>query len=520
MNIGLVNIYPWRPHGFHAGFLEYQCNLLGHSTYFLECNGSFDKCSAKLAGTNEYIHCVKCHLGSASKYNYNKISTISSKIPKIRLSEDETSKRLLSSVLAYYREEVNLEYFDNSRITKSIDQLRANYLKTYYSTLNLIDKMNLKALIVFNGRVDMTRAAIDAAKFAGINFITHDRPPMGHGIQINSNQDIIGLKDRAAMNAKFDDKPLTSYQAQLAGVEIAKRFTGKNLLEWRINNTSRKLSRWPTSTINQKILIVPSSIFERAGHEDWITPWKLASEGYDIFLKSMGIKNDQVVVRFHPQWIQNKGGVTGQSSHKHYKSWCKINSYHYIDSHEETSTLDLIDKCDILLVNSSTAAIEAGSLGKKIVNLGPSGYKGSRFFKSLETKESINKFKNFDNWISKEQIIRRTLRYVYTALARYPQYFDYVRGVSTTECVAYKGADPERLENLLKTGRLTANDEIVGSLNEENEVLDLISNQSWGNIMELYSKIQQTSKVRLNLSRSFPYGTIDNIRKNLKRGDI
>ena len=521
MNIGFVNIYPSRPHGFHAGFLEYQCNLLGHSTYFLECGLSFNKCvCSKLNHRVGILPWAKCQVGRVSKYNNSNVSKISSKIPKDRLSQNEIIKSLLSSVLAYYREEVDFDYFSNPKIAQSVDQLKQNYLKAYYSTLNLIDKKNIEALIVFNGRIDVTRAAIDAAKFAKINFITHDRPFMGHGIQINLNQNVIGLKDRIEINSKFDDKPLTSRQAQLAGIEIAKRFLGKNSLEWRMNNTNKKPSRWPTSTIHQKILIVPSSIFERVGHEDWATPWKLATDGFDLFLKSIGAKKDQVVVRFHPQWIQKKGTITGQSSHQHYITWCQNNSYHFIDSHEKTSTMDLIDRCDVLLVNGGTAAVEGGSLGKKIVNLGPSGFKGTGFCESLETIESINKFRGFDNWIPKEQIIRKTLRYVYAALARYPQYFDYVRGISTTECEAYEGANPERLENMLKLGELTADDEIVGSLNEENDVLNLINNQSWGRLIELSSKIQTSSKVLLNLSRSFPYGIIDNARQYLKRGDF
>ena len=40
----------------------------------------------------------------------------------------------------------------------------------------------------------MTRAAIDAAKFAKINFITHERPFTGHGIQLHINENILGLK--------------------------------------------------------------------------------------------------------------------------------------------------------------------------------------------------------------------------------------------------------------------------------------------------------------------------------------
>lgn len=520
MNIGFVNIYPWRPHGFHSAFLEYQCNLLGHSTFFLECGFALDECVCSNLDSGTATSWLKCQIGRISKYNNNKVFTINTRIPQDQLSKDIIIESLLSSALAVHREEINLSYSNNPKISQSVDKLIPNYLKTYYSTLDFIEKKNLQALVIFNGRIAVTRAAIDAAKFAKINFITHDRPPMGHGIQINSNQNIIGLKDRTAMNAEFDDKPLSSSQAQLAAVEIAKRFLGKNLLEWRMNNTTEKSLDWPTSTNDQKILIVPSSIFERVGHEDWFTPWKLATEGYDLFLKSIGARKEQVVVRFHPQWIQKKGTFTGKSSHQHYLGWCKRNSYHYIDSGENTSTLDLIDKCDLLVVNDSTALVEGGILGKQMVNIGPSGKNGSQFFRSLETKASIIKFEGFDNWISKEQIISKTLRYVYTSLARYPQYFNYVRGITTTECIAYEGADPSRLESLLTTGKLIADDEDIGTINQENEILSLIYNQSWEKIMDLSHKIETLNRHTLDITRSFPYSFVDNIRKHLKRGDF
>ena len=381
MNIGFVNIYPWRPHGFHSAYLEYQCNLLGHSTYFLECGASLNNCvCSKLNHRFGISEWAKCQAGKASKYNNNEVFNISSKITNNILSQNDIIKSLISSAIKYHREEVNFDYFSNPKLAQSVDQLTKSYLKTYYSTLDFIDKKNLQALIVFNGRVDVTRAAIDAAKFAKINFITHERPFTGHGIQLHINENVIGLKNRLIINSMFDDKPLTSSQARLAGSEIAKRFLGKNILEWRVYNLGfKKLSQWPTSTNNQKILIVPSSISERAGHEDWDTPWKLATEGFDLFLNSIGAKKDQVVVRFHPNWIEKREKSTGESSLNHYKSWCQDNTYYYIDCHEQVSTMDLIEKCDVLLLNGSTAAIEGGSLGKKIVNIGPSGFVGTGF---------------------------------------------------------------------------------------------------------------------------------------------
>jgi hypothetical protein len=519
MNIGFVNIYPWRPHGFHAAYLEYQCRLLGYTTYFLECGGSLDACFTKLNHTGGSMPCIKCYIGRASKYNDSKVFAIGRKKFKSQLNYNKIIKSLLSSAISLHREEVHLD-FSNQKLAQSIDRLATNYLKTYYTTLELIDKNNLQSLVVFNGRIDMTRAAIDAAKFAKINFITHDRPFMGHGIQIHANENVIGLKSRIAINSKFDDKPLTNYQAQLAGVEIAKRFLGKNLLEWRVYNLdAKRLLKWPTNTNGQKILIVPSSISETAGHQDYRMPWKLATDGFDLFLKSIGAKKDQIVVRFHPHWIQKKGKSTGESSYQHYKDWCQKNFFHYIDSNEKLRTIDLIDACDLLVINGSTAAIEGGSLGKKIVNLGPCAYKGAGFCEFLETKESINKFKGLDNWISKEQIIRKTMRYVYTALARFPQYVDYVRGLSTTECLAYKGADPRRLEKIIKTGNIESDDNEFGSIIYENEILNLIFDRSWEKLLSL-SPVQINNKNQLFLNRQFPLNKIDYMRKFFKRGDL
>ena len=468
MNVGFVNIYPSRPHGFHSAFLEKQSQLLGHSTYFLECPGSLSACHAKLNRGGGPLQCIKCQMGRASNYSDSEVYAIKSRIPPETLSTNKIIKGLISSAVTLHREEIDVNYLTNEKLAASIEQMRTNYLRTYYSTLDLIEKKQLESLVVFNGRIDMTRAAIDAAAYANINFITHERAFMGHGIQMHVNENILGLRDRVPLTAKFDKEYLTSYQAGLAGAEIAKRFLGTNVLEWRIYNAdSRKLSRWPTTTNREKILIIPSSRSETGSHEDWKTPWDLSIDGLDLFLKALGVNKDQIVVRFHPNWIQTVGNSIGKSSQKLYKQWCETRGYHYIDSHEKVSTMGLIADCDVAILNGGSAAIEAGALGKKTICLGASIYKGASFCRFFETLESIDNFSGFDDWISEEQIIRNTLRYVYTALARFPQYFNYVRAIQTTEFVAFEGADPSRFESILKTGNVVADDASIGSAHEE-----------------------------------------------------
>ena len=104
----------------------------------------------------------------------------------------------------------------SDRLIEARQRLKKKYIDAYNSTLEFIRKNSLDSLIVFNGRIDMTRAAIEAAKIAGINFVTHERPYMGHGIQLNVNENCLGLRSRIMLNQKFDLLPLNKKQARLA----------------------------------------------------------------------------------------------------------------------------------------------------------------------------------------------------------------------------------------------------------------------------------------------------------------
>ena len=179
----------------------------------------------------------------------------------------------------------------------------------------------------------------------------------------------------------------------------------------------------------------------------------------------------------------------------------------------------LIADCDVAILNTGSAAIEAGALGKKVVSLGPSAYKGASFCRFLETIDSIEEFSGFDNWMPEEEIISSTLRYVYTELARFPQYFDYVRALKTTQYKVYEGADPNRLSDMLNTGVIVADDISTGSVEEEANVVSLISSRSWERLIEI-APIFQTSNLEQNINKRRPYNYIDTARSYFKQGDL
>ena len=460
MNIGFINFYPWRPHGFHAAFLAKMCNKAGHNIFILECAGSLNSCYSKLIQGGNISRCIKCKAGSLSTYGIGKTFKINTKPANFKISDGAVTEGLISSSATLYREELESLYMTSDRLIKARETLKYNYERSYYSTLEMISKNNLDSIIVFNGRIDMTRAAIEAAKDSGINFITHERPYMGHGIQLNVNENCLGLKSRIELNKKFDNLYLTKSQAAFAGAEIAKRFLGTNHLEWRVyNKGSPKLKSWPTGTNDKKILIVPSSRSEVGGHYDWATPWSSNVDGLSLFLKKINAKKDQVVVRFHPNWSQNVGLSEGESSRRVYKDWCESEGFFYVDSNESVSTIGLIAESDVVILNGGSAGVEAAALGKKDINLGSSPYKGSSFCYFLESAKEIEDFTGFDNWMSKTSILKSVLRYFYTAGARFPQYCQFVRASETTNYEAYSGADPARLESIINDGILVADDE-------------------------------------------------------------
>jgi hypothetical protein len=521
MNVGFINIYPWRPHGFHAAFLAELFRELGYSINVLECGGSLNDCYSKINQSGGLSRCVACRLGSVSKYGRSDVHKIRAHMSSNVLSLAESNNGLISSAVSLHRDEIEALYFTNEKIANTMGRLRKNYLDAYYSTLDLIEKRDLTAIVVFNGRIDMTRAAIEAARFAKIKFITHERPFMGHGIQLHVNENVQGLKDRVAINAEYDQKCLTGSQARLAGAEIAKRFLGKNMLEWRRYNVgSAELPEWPTKTTKDKILIIPSSRSETGSHEEWRTPWDSSTDGLQLFLDSIGAEKEQVVVRFHPNWIQKVGTSIGESSRNFYKNWCESNGYYYIDSDMSVSTMSLIADCDITILNGGSAAIEAGALGKKIVNLGTSPYKGASFCCFLESRESIKNFSGFDDWIDKKTVISRTLRYVYSALARFPQYFDYMRAQQSTDYIAYKGADPGRLSAMLNSGIVTADDDSFGLPGDEDEVVDLVAARIWGRLLEISPEFQTSFTGKLNIQKVIPFNYLDMARKYIARGDL
>lgn len=386
------------------------------------------------------------------------------------------------------------------------------------STARWIERERLEGVICFNGRMDMTRGVTYACEQAGIPFITSERPWFGHGLQLVPNANCLSLVNQTRLNTIYNAKPLNRVQAGLAGALAAQRFLKKNALEWRMYNVDAETASWPLQGEGPRVLILPSSRNEFDGHPDWATEWEEYTVAFDELLARLGIMHSRCVLRCHPNWGEKIGKRDGSSSERHYTRWAQAAGVRCIGSREKTDTYNLMLQADIVIVNGSTAGAEAALLGKRVICVGHALYQGAGIALHVLKRDDLSRLEHLEHADS-EDVIRKALRYFYTQARRFPQYVDFVRADSTTECHYYQGADPNRIIEMFKTGSVEPDDPIWSDDAEaEDEIVSLACYRKWDKLASWQEKLP--GNLPLAVSRRFGLQWIDSFRSRFPRGDI
>ena len=518
MRIGFANIYSFRPHVHHLVYLSKILGDAGHETFFLTCDGSVDNCYVRsLKKTSKFIECSKCILGGIRSFPVSNITSLSHKVD-INTSLDCIEEIALSSSCTLHRTESEEEWSDEC-VVETRKSFYNSIQKTYNVTLSWIENNKLDAVICFNGRMELTQSIIKACEIMNIPFITHERTWFGDGLHMIPNNNCLSIKSLNKMVEKFDNKPLTSKQAQYAGKLIGQRFLQQNVLEWRLYNKDSVSISWPLGAAKKKVLVLPSSKNEFAGHKEWLTQWKDNTSALDDFFTAFQIELDQVVVRFHPNWSENIGKIQGDRSRLHYQEWAQKRGIYFFDSDTKVNTYDLIQEADIIILNGGSSAVEAGALGKQVICLGHSTYEKAGFVRTFLTKEDMY-VKKMHNNLDKMTIIKSTLRYVYLRAKRFPQFVDYVKAKTTTEYEFFKGAHTDKIIKMFQTKDIEPDDSIYADDDEgENGIVELLLEKEWHTLVAFKESIDKKYKERLHVQRRVGLNFIDSIRKLTPRGD-
>jgi hypothetical protein len=365
--------------------------------------------------------------------------------------------------------------------------------------------------------MDLTRAVTHACENMGVPFVTHERTWFGHGIQLIPNGDCLSLTPIKALSKEFMDSPLTEGQARHAARLVADRFLRKNYLEWRVYNENPAVSEWPLSSSGARVLILPSSKNEFAGHPDWQTGWTDNTHALDDFLQAFSVNADQVVLRCHPNWAEKIGNISGHRSLEVYRSWANDRGIYLIASEDKESTYDLIQQADIVVLNGGSSAVEAGVCGKQVICLGPATYAEGGFARMFYDRDSLYR-RAANEPLAPRDVVRKTLRFLYSSDRRYPQYVDFVRALQTVKYQYYEGADPERLVQIINSGRLEADDSTVAQSSEaEDDVVAQLESRDWRALSEYASPVHNRKK--LEIARRPALKWVDTARARFALGD-
>jgi hypothetical protein len=526
MRIGFASIYSWRPHVEHLTYLASLARDAGHEVHFLTCDANFSTCYSRALRPQipPWVHCAACRLGGVRSFTKQSVTSIGDLQPNLSDAPSRALEWSESSAATLGRFETDEEFSSNEFLLKARG-VEPTVRLSYSAARHWIDRHQLEAMCVFNGRMDATRGVLEAARSAGIPFVTMERTWFGDGLHLVPNENCLSVKSIDAMMTQWRDVPLNRTQALRAARHAASRFLRINSNEWRAYNVSARSEPWPVSGQNYKILLTPGSRTETWGHPDLAMSWPELTAAFDAIIDRLRLKATDVVLRCHPIWSEKIGLRDGSMSERYYTDWANRRGIHVIPSGDTTSTLNLIGLADAVVVCGGSAGLDAGILGKQVIGVVPSNYQQAGFQTRVYSADEVADLRLVANLgrqerlTESERIRRLSLRYCYTMVYRFAQFVPYVRALTTTRYEYYEGADVDRLTRLLATGAIEADDrESSAGCAGEESVLSMIAEGEWAEILAAVPARIDTARRPLRRRRIFR--PLDHVRPVFPRGDL
>ncbi len=489
LRIGFATIYSWRPHVEQAYFLARMVERAGHEAFFLTCDADLPTCYTRLMRDRPaWKECLQCRAGGLRSYTKRNVTSIGESA-----SHDATPARPdwgHSSASTLGRFESDAEYASPA-FEGLVARLQPAVQLSYQAARAWIHNQRLDAVCVFNGRMDATRAILEAAKALNVRVLSLERPWFSDGLQLYPEETCLGLDSVHRLIAQWRDRPLTEAQAMQAASHVARRFLGRNDKEWRAYNVGAAATDWPVRESRRKVLLLPGSRNEVWGHPAWASGWPEPLAAYDALIDHLRLTPQDLLLRCHPNWGEKIGNQGGEHAERYYTSWAARRGVYAIRSADRTSTLRLIEQCDAIVVANGSAALEAGILGKQVIATAPSIYQEAGFRDAIVMPEQLPSLRLHADSDAAEVAARReviphlALRFAYAMAHRVPQYTRFVRAEATTRFKYDMSADPQRFVDLLRSGELRADDEEFASDElAENLVLAYIARRDWQGLVD------------------------------------
>lgn len=438
-NIGLASIYPWRPHPFHHSYIKKLAIAADKNIFELQCGGSLTRCYDKYyanSGFGSIDHCLKCRIGrdETGKY-FTKINRINWAFASTPVDDEWAA---ISSNLSSLTRSDSLELM---RSHPAKEGLIKSYRASFHSAVEWINDNNIDLVILFNGRIDILRGVMDAARFCGVDFASHERTWLGDGIRIIPFDNCLNISCVQAANKEVRVRGLSQEDRNKALSIVNKRVNRTGSNEWRDYQT--KQSNIITETdksIHSRLLILPSSPYEFYGHPEYRVEWNSNFEAIKSLKTKLGISDKDIIIRGHPVWSQNIGSADGKYMESLYRAFCRKHGITYIPSHSPIHTVNLIESSEVIALNGGSSIIEAIAKGKSVVSLAPSPYQFSNIVANYLCPSDDIKFPD------KDVAFENLLYYVFAADQIVPTYSAFLKATSSIEQKEYEGGHFEDIE--------------------------------------------------------------------------
>lgn len=393
----------WTLHALYEIALCHNLKARGHEFVYVGCDGLFTDCDLfweSTCGPRPASACTVCQ--NQVKKQLDALAIAPEWLSKFRRAEDETeAKAFIAGVVDSDLERATFEGLPIAAWVRSsvhthlrintIDLKDPKHAKTFRSyiyngaiaaraLLRLLDTVKPTVLLLFNGRMSLTRIAFELARARGIRVICHERGATKETLQLWENQHCLSLQPYGKLWSNWGHVPLTSDQVARTRYWLLQRAAGKNL-------------NWKTFSVQSSLGRVESFIGANAGKPLWALFTSSTDEiaTNPEFTSVFGTQYRWIestvefarqhpeialVIRVHP----NSGSkVSTGRNREELAFFAKTaeslpQNVALVMPEESVSSYAVGDRCDLGLVYCTTMGLELACRGKPVIGTARSFY--------------------------------------------------------------------------------------------------------------------------------------------------
>ena len=512
----------WHLHALYEICICHNLKWRGFDYKYVTCDGLFSDCDIfweSTMGIRNEEACVKCqesvksltnqyciektNLGSYGDGGYTKIAE-----EYVGKSSDDELFEISFNGFPI-ADWVKSSVFSHLRINK-IDLLNPVHCKVFRSYIKsgivgvlLVERMLLKenpdAVLLFNGRMSITRIALELARYMGIRVVCHERGITKESLLLWENVGCLSLSPYEKLSKIWSDIPLTGQQVRDVGKWLYDRSNGKNL-SWTAFSTAGELGDLDVFIEKNRgkriVGLFTSSTDEIVSSDEFISVFQSQEKWINNTVDIIKMRHDVcLVIRVHP----NSGGSKSMGVNS--EELCYFNkikrqlpeNVYLVMPDDKVSTYELIKIIDLGLVYASTVGLEIVCRGVKVLQAARSPFSFCHGIESIQSESSYHEQINMalKKSVSEQasgHMLAKAYRFAYAYIFRWHVQFPlvkmpnnhsgYINVTSTVDLMPGKHPFLDHCVEILIDEKASIpkpnEDSEVGNINSENQVIQKV----------------------------------------------